>query len=310
MARKPRIEYEGAFYHVITRGNQRQKIFKTTTDYEKYLELVVFYKQRYHFLLYAYVLMNNHVHMLIETREIPLSKILQGINQSYTIYFNRKYRTVGHLFQGRYKAILCDRDEYLMTLVKYIHLNPVRANICAKADDYSWSSHYYYTRKDQKKDLIDTDLVLRMFSEKKLSARKLYASFVDNGLSVDKEDIYSLADQRVLGDERFVDTVMDKVDAEIGMERRSREFTLSKIAAGVKRVFDVPPIEMRRKGRDLRLLTARRAFSLVAKEYGYRGREISRFLGRDPSVVTRYLRERLQLEADIEMVIKALKDEE
>lgn len=118
MARKPRIEYEGALYHVITRGNQKQKIFKEPHDYRKFLDIISAYKQRYHFRIHAYVLMINHVHLLIETQEVPLSKILQGINQSYTMYYNHKYKTVGHLFQGRYKAILCDRDRYLLTLLK------------------------------------------------------------------------------------------------------------------------------------------------------------------------------------------------
>ena len=95
MARKPRIEYEGAFYHIITRGNQRQKIFGDEKDYSKYLEILTRYKSQYKYRLYAYVLMNNHVHLLIETKDIPLSKIQQGINQSYTIYFNKKYNTVG-----------------------------------------------------------------------------------------------------------------------------------------------------------------------------------------------------------------------
>ncbi len=105
MARKPRIEYEGAFYHVITRGNQRQKIFKDPLDYQKFLDILTSYKQRYHFCLYAYVLMSNHVHLLIETKDIRLSKILQGVNQRYTMNYNRRYKTVGHLFQGRYSVL-------------------------------------------------------------------------------------------------------------------------------------------------------------------------------------------------------------
>ena len=111
MARKPRIEYEGALYHVITRGNQRQRVFKGVEDHQHYLKILADYKVRYEYVLYAYVLMSNHVHLLIETRETPLSKILQRINQSYTMYFNRRYGTVGHLFQGRYKAILCDKEK-------------------------------------------------------------------------------------------------------------------------------------------------------------------------------------------------------
>jgi REP element-mobilizing transposase RayT len=94
MARKPRIELEGALYHVITRGNQKQRIFKAIGDYTKYLEILADYKDRYRYFLYAYALMNNHVHLLIETQEVPLSKLLQGIDQRYTMYFNWKYRRV------------------------------------------------------------------------------------------------------------------------------------------------------------------------------------------------------------------------
>jgi putative transposase len=140
MARRPRIEYKGAFYHVITRGNQRQDIFTEVSDFQKYLSLLANYKKRYRFRIYAFVLMSNHVHLLLETKEIPLSKVLQGINQSYTMYFNKKYGTIGHLFQGRYKAILCDRDRYLLGLIKYIGHNPVRAQIAKTPRNYRCSS--------------------------------------------------------------------------------------------------------------------------------------------------------------------------
>jgi len=110
MAREPRVEFEGAFYHVIARGNQRQDIFRDDKDRAIYLERLEHYRKRYDFKLYAYVLMSNHVHLLIETQKIPLSKIMQGIQFTYTQYYNRRHRTVGHLFQGRYKAILCDRE--------------------------------------------------------------------------------------------------------------------------------------------------------------------------------------------------------
>ncbi len=125
MVRKPRIEYEGAFYHVIIRGNQRKKIFVDGDDFLRYLEILKKYKKRYNYSLFSYIFMSNHVHLLIMTHETPLSKIVQGINQSYTMYFNRKYHKMGHLFQGRYKAILCDWDGYLLSLLKYIHCNPL-----------------------------------------------------------------------------------------------------------------------------------------------------------------------------------------
>jgi REP element-mobilizing transposase RayT len=153
MARKPRVEFEGAFYHVIVRGNQRRQIFRDDEDRRAYLERLEHYRQRTDFTVYAYVLMSNHVHLLLETKKVPLSRIMQGIQFTYTQRYNRRHRTVGHLFQGRYKAILCDRDAYLVELVRYIHFNPVRPRDRRKAipserrgelERYRWSSHRAY----------------------------------------------------------------------------------------------------------------------------------------------------------------------
>jgi REP element-mobilizing transposase RayT len=129
MARKPRIEYAGAFYHIIVRGNQRQDIFLSDEDRREYLTRLSKYKEICGFNLYAYVLMGNHVHLLMETPRDRISRIMQRINLTYTQYFNRKYNKVGHLFQGRYTSYLCDKDEYLLALVRYIHLNPTHAGV-------------------------------------------------------------------------------------------------------------------------------------------------------------------------------------
>ena len=189
MPRKPRIEFSGAFYHVIARGNQRQKIFKEAPDYQKYLQFLTIYKNRYNYHLYAYILMGNHVHLLLEAQDVPLSKILQGINQSYTMHFNKKYRTIGHLFQGRYKAILCDRDNYLLALLKYIHHNPLRAKIVEGLESYPWSSHSAYTGKSNPLGLVDVDQVLRMFSENKSTARRRYRAFMADGVGLKKAEV-------------------------------------------------------------------------------------------------------------------------
>jgi putative transposase len=212
MARKPRIEFEGALYHVITRGNQRQRVFKDMGDHWRYLKILADYKIRYEYALYAYVLMSNHVHLLIETRETPLSKILQGINQSYTMYFNRKYGTVGHLFQGRYKAILCDKDAYLLSLVKYIHLNPMRVGVVKEVEKYPWSSHRVYIERAEGESIgvVDTDQVLRMFSDNKGRARRAYRLYMREREGIRREEVYATVDQRVLGGERFVGEVMEK----------------------------------------------------------------------------------------------------
>src|SRR3989339_920155 len=164
MARKPRIEVEGGFYHVIVRGNQRQKVFREEQDFLKYHEFLSDYKDRYEFWLHAYVLMETHVHLLWETGQVPLSKILQGVNQRFTMYFNWRHGTVGHLFEGRYKAILCDRDAYLLSLVRYLHYNPVRAGMVRQPEEYRWSSHRTYLGLNED-GLVDTGIVLGMFSE-------------------------------------------------------------------------------------------------------------------------------------------------
>jgi REP element-mobilizing transposase RayT len=307
MARKPRIEYEGAFYHVIARGNQRQRVFKGDDDYQKYISLLAFYKERYKYSLYAYVLMSNHVHLLIEARQIPLSKILQGINQSYTMYFNRKYRTVGHLFQGRYKAILCDKDAYLLSLVKYIHLNPVRAKMAKTAGEYLWSSQGSYD-KQKKGDIIDTNQVLRMFSEDKSQARRLYRAYIDDGVAVKKEDIYKTVSQRILGEEKFVDAVMEKTDERFNNKRKHHEYGLRKIVETIGKMRGMTLKELREKSKNREILTVRKLASLVAREFGYKGKEIAYFLQKDPSVITRHLKEGESLKVDMKHILNMLSD--
>jgi REP element-mobilizing transposase RayT len=306
MARKARIEFEGAFYHVITRGNQRQKIFKDSHDYTKYLEILGRYKKSHSFRLYAYVLMSNHIHLLVETGAVPLSKILQGINQSYTAYFNKTYKTVGHLFQGRYKSILCDRDQYLWSLVKYIHLNPVRAKMAKTPDAYTWSSHPCYAHKTKGNELVDDDQVLRLFSEDKTKAREIYRAYMDDGLAVDKDDIYATADQRVLGDEGFLDRIMQRSEVEIDSRKRERQYGLPEIAIGIEKGYGITIGQLREKSKDRGILTGRKVFSLVASAYGYKGREIARYLRKDPAVITRYLKEKNSFIEEVEGVVKRL----
>jgi len=308
MARRPRIEFEGAFYHVITRGNQRQKIFKDEEDLEKYLTILASYKERYKYFLYAYVLMSNHVHLLIETRVIPLSKIIQGINQSYTMYFNRKYRTVGHLFQGRYRGIICDKDAYLLSLIKYIHLNPLRARIVKKPEGYKWSSHrsYSYSEKNEGA-FVDTDQVLRMFSEYKAQARKLYRAYINDSVRIKKEEIYNTVDQRILGEEGFVEKVGERIEEEIERRKKRHEYSLQEIAKAVEQISGITLKQLREKSEDKKVLTYRKLVSLIAKEYEYRGKEIAKYLQKDPSVITRYLKKGDSFKLEIEQVMKKLK---
>ena len=212
MARKPRVEFAGALYHVIVRGNQRQTVFRDDKDRLAYLERIEHYRQRYGFCVYAYVLMSNHVHLLIETQKVALSKIMQGLQFSYTQRYNRRHRTVGHLFQGRYKAILCDRDAYLLELVRYIHLNPARLRNAHDPWKYRWSSHRAYLGENAQVR-IASDLVLGEMAKKVGQARRAYVKFMEEGVGGGHEQKYYQAiDQRFLGDETFVEKVSNKVE--------------------------------------------------------------------------------------------------
>src|SRR5437867_3530730 len=144
MARRPRVNAPGLLYHVIVRGNQRQKTFRDKRDYEGYLERLARYQKRFAVKVYAYCLMPNHVHLLLEVSSAPLSKFMQGLQQAYTQYFNRRHHKVGHLFQGRYHAIICDKDAYLLALVRYIHLNPIRAKLTRRPEQFRYSGHREY----------------------------------------------------------------------------------------------------------------------------------------------------------------------
>ncbi len=207
MARRPRIYFPGALYHVIARGNQKQNIFLDEKDFEIYLSYLSEYKSKYSFHLYAYVLMKNHIHLLVEVKEVSLSKTMQVLQFRYTRYFNKRYRKVGHLFQGRYKAILCDKEQYLLELIRYIHLNPVRAGIVEAPEKYPWSGHLGYLGK-VKDDLIHSDLVLGQFGENRAIARRRYQQYVLDGMGLGHEEkYYQVKDQRYLGEDEFVEKI-------------------------------------------------------------------------------------------------------
>ena len=302
MARKSRIEFEGGFYHVITRGNQRQKVFLEEKDFLKYLEFLSDYKERYGFWVYAYVLMSTHIHLLIETGQVPLSKILQGINQRFTMYFNWRYGTVGHLFQGRYKAILCDKDAYLFSLVKYLHCNPVRAGMVRQPEEYRWSSHREYLGMN-KNGLVDTGLLLGMFSEDLKRGRRLYREYMRKEEKTSKEDFYRTVDQRVLGDEAFVERVRERIENRPLAGRRKHGVSLGEITRGIEEVTGICLSELRGKGKDSGVMEGRKLFSLAGREYGYKGKEIAEFLGKDPAAVTGYLRRGQDLREKMERLI-------
>jgi len=158
MTRPLRIEYPGAFYHITSRGNERKDIFKSLRDMEKFLSYLESATKRYGAVIHAYCLMDTHYHLFIETPLGNLSKIIHHINGAYTNYYNKKRERTGHLFQGRYKAILVEADEYAKELSRYIHLNPVRAGMVDNPEEYIWSSYRYYISNEKTPEWLKRDL--------------------------------------------------------------------------------------------------------------------------------------------------------
>lgn len=201
-----RIEYEGAFYHVTSRGNQRGQIFWNDKDREEFKNVLKRTKERYGYLLHAYVLMNNHYHLLLETPHANLKQVMQNVNTSYTVYINRRHRRAGHLFQGRYKAFIVDKESYLLRLGRYIHLNPVRAGIVKRPEDYRWSSYREYVLGVNDEGITDADETLYSFSKRRALAVKNYREFVHAG-SKEKSPLMNAVGS-FLGDEMFRDRVI------------------------------------------------------------------------------------------------------
>jgi REP element-mobilizing transposase RayT len=287
MARKPRVEFEGAFYHVIVRGNQHQKIFRDDRDRLVYLDRVEHYRQRYRFTIYAYVLMSNHVHLLLETGKTPLSKILQGIQFTYTQYYNRRYRTVGHLFQGRYKAILCDRDAYLLELVRYIHLNPARLKNPEELAGYRWSSHHAYLGR-KGPVAVDTDLILGQLGNSAAQVLKAYRKFIEDGQGLGHEQrYYQAVDQRFLGDEKFIEQIAERApQGEI--RPGGRRIRFEELLHAVAQVHGCETKDLTAPGRQRAWAKPRAQLAYLAREWcGMKTIEIARRLHRDASMVSR-----------------------
>jgi len=145
MPRTARILPDTGLFHIITRGNNRQIVFHDDNDFTAYIDLLKKYKGRFPFYLYHFVLMNNHIHLILETKEDSnLSKIMQGLNLSYVYYYRKRYGYIGHFWQDRFKSLLIEKDRYLLECGKYIEMNPVRAKIVTKPEDYKWSSYKVY----------------------------------------------------------------------------------------------------------------------------------------------------------------------
>jgi putative transposase len=292
MARKPRVELEGGLYHLITRGNDRQIIFREPDDYSKFLSVLKVQKARLPFFLYAYCLMPNHVHLLIERKKDAVGRIMHRVLTSYSRYYNWKYGRVGHALQGRYKAILCQSDTYLCRLVRYIHLNPVRAKMVSRPEDYPYSSHGAYLGRQQPVP-VDTDPVLRHFGTNLTIARQHYRQFMRGTTPCDEVETFSSEiDGRFLGTKEFVDANIHRL-GETGPARprvqcgEASSLDGNGLIAAVEDVFQISREDFVGARKVASAVMAKEALIIVGRDAGASMRVLAAISGLGISTISR-----------------------
>lgn len=255
MSRALRIEYPNAFYHVMSRGNNRQIIY-LDDDYGMFLETVKECSKFFGIKIIAYALMPNHYHLLINTPKPNLSRSMRHLNGVYTQRFNRRHKKDGHLFRGRFKAILVQEDEYLTHLIRYIHLNP--ANLTSKLSDYPWTSHKQYLKAQDEKAWLCVRLGLSFFAHKTAAALKAYRQFIEQGVDPKTEAFYAQKHKAaILGDQAFLDHIKEnylfkdqKLVTEVPEERTMNgKAVADRVIREVTRAFGLPKDSLRRSKR-------------------------------------------------------------
>ena len=284
MARPLRIEYEGALYHITARGNERNPIYREEGDYQKFFDFLSELPQRYGILIHGYILMSNHYHLLVETPKGNITKVMHYLNTTYTGYFNKKYKRVGHLFQGRYKGILLEKERHLLSVSRYIHLNPVRAGLVKRPEEYRWSSYPDYIGRGEKEGMaITCDWILGQYSIDEAKARGLYKAFIDEGLTLKENPFDNLKAGLMLGSESFIEEVRGKVKLkkhrEIPESRRLvRSIKHEDVIAAVAKRLKVSGQEITKAGRRDNL--ARKiSLYLLRRHTDRSNEEIGRYFG-------------------------------
>lgn len=271
MSRMLRINLPKTIYHVFSRGNNKNAIFVDDKDYNVFLKQLFEVKSEKDFLLYAYCLMPNHFHLMIETVQEPLSEIMQKLLTLYGIYFNLTYDRSGHVFQGRYKAIICQKEEYLFKLLQYIHLNPLRAGLTKDINGYKWSSHLIFSGKINNKNLSLEKLFQRMDCKSITEGRKAYNNLINEHIN---EETIKNSDMK-----------FNKISLQYNYS--TLYDILEKILIGTK----ISKNDILSKSQNREVNKARKEFSFEAVNHGYALKEIADFINRDASVVCKYVRD-------------------
>jgi REP element-mobilizing transposase RayT len=308
MARPLRIQYPDAVYHVTCRGNEKQNIFRDDSDRNRFLQLLNQSVNIYTVKLHSYVLMNNHFHLLVETPLANLSEFMRHFNIAYIGYFNRRHNRVGHLYQGRFKAIIVDKDTYLSVLSRYIHLNPVRIKALKKIEPkekyrrlvrYPWSSLAGYLSKRKKQHFVEYKLVLADYGGDTDKARKSYRKTLIEEMTQGKDIHDQVIGQAVLGGEEFISWLKETFLS----EEKDREAPAHRAIRRHRSQEEIVDVVVRKTGKTLEGIKKEKGplrqvlMDLLHRQGGMTNAEIGLLFGLDYSSISqerKRLRQRLE----------------
>lgn len=268
------MEFPGAIYHITSRGNAKQTVFLDNRDRDNWIEILSTVVERFHYFCHAYCLMDNHYHLIIETPEGNLSKGMRQLNGVYTQAFNRRHERIGHVFQGRYKAVIVEKESHLLSLCRYVVLNPVRAGIVNKPERWVWSSYRATIGVAKRPAFLKTEWILSQFDGKRSEAVEKYKRFVTEGI-VNESPWENLRGQIFLGTETFIESLK----GESGKRGKSKEIPKTQRYAGRPSLEELFKKEGIKDKDD--------AIYMAYIEHGYRMREIAEYLGVHYATVSR-----------------------
>ncbi|HTN71537.1 MAG TPA: transposase [Methylomirabilota bacterium] len=279
MARPLRIEFDGALYHVTSRGNDRKPIFRNDTDRELFLNILAHVTERFHWICHAYCLMNNHYHLVVETPDGNLSRGMRQLNGVYTQAFNRRHHRVGHVFQGRFKGILVQKDSHFLEVCRYVVLNPVRAKSVTSPHQWKWSSYRATAGIAAAHGCLTVEELLTQFGQRKPQAQEKYREFVRAG--IDGVSIWDeLEGQSLLGVDGFAEGLLEHVKG----KKQIRE-----IPKG-QRYVARPSLQNLFKTVGNRKSSRNRLMTEAVNRHGYSQIEVADFLGLHYSTVSRLMK--------------------
>lgn len=310
MARRKRHFLPRATYHVMLRGNDGQPIFFSESDRYRLCLLLQEGVEKFGHRILSFCFMTNHIHLAIQVGEVGLSSIMQNLAFRYTRYINWKLKRIGHLFQGRFKSVLVDSDRYLKALIRYIHLNPVKAVMTARPEDYRWSSHRAYLRTDDYAWLM-FDHVLGKFGDSVSEAIKQFQEYVLAGIGVEEEiDFEAGCVDGVLGDDDFIEST--KMPLEVDYDLRAPSVKLEDLLQSAFHLYEVTEESLRMPGKSREQAHVRSILAaIVRSSHGVTLQDLSLYLGRDISTISKagtLLLDKARQNPQLELELKQFKD--